>query len=680
MSSAQPQRETLFGHPVGLYTLFFAEMWERFSYYGNRALLVLYMTKGFLGYGDSDAFTVYGAYTALVYMTPFFGGMLADKLLGRRRAVVIGGVLMALGQFMLTAKYTWAFFGGLALLVAGNGFFKPNISTIVGALYPERSAKRDGGFTIFYMGINLGAAIAPLLCGYIAASKGWEYGFGLAGIGMLTGLAVFVMPGIVARLLTLSGAAAAAFGLCWYHPSNPVVTGIQVFVAVSVLAAAVVAWVAIGRGGLPESAGAPPAGNSLGKRLVGPISVNHAVYLGTLAAIPLLALLVSGFAPLRADGKALAVIPESTVETLKESDNPALRVLGEVAKESSKPAGLVLALAGLAAAVYLIIEAFRLDQIARERLFVVFVLFFFIMLFWAFFEQAGSSVNLFTDRNVDRVIEGGQSRTVTKADVGKTITLEPTQEQLGYTNGDKLFTMDALDRLRTEAAKKRAQSADSPASNANKDESHLEITWHVAPDNVGMRLARGNDEIPASNFQSVNAIFIIVFGLLFTAVWNFLGARGLEPSTPFKFALGLLQLGLGFVSFWYGAHVADSRGIVSIGWLLLGYLLHTTGELCLSPVGLAMVTRLSPKHLVSTVMGAFFLSTAFSLYLAAIIAQFTRVEQVAGQKGILPPPIKTVHTYGDVFGQIAIAAIISSVICFALVPLLKRWMHEESGE
>ncbi|HVA48521.1 MAG TPA: hypothetical protein VNH11_19305 [Pirellulales bacterium] len=160
--------------------------------------------------------------------------------------------------------------------------------------------------------------------------------------------------------------------------------------------------------------------------------------------------------------------------------------------------------------------------------------------------------------------------------------------------------------------------------------------------------------------------------------WNSIGARGLEPSTPFKFALGLLQLGLGFVGFWYGAREADARGIVSIGWLLLGYLFHTTGELCLSPVGLAMVTKLSPKHLVSTVMGAWFLSTAFSLYLAAIIAQFTRVEQVAGQKGIMPPPIKTVHIYGDVFGHIAVAAIISAVICFALVPLLKRWMHEES--
>jgi POT family proton-dependent oligopeptide transporter len=431
MSTAQPQRETLFGHPAGLYTLFFAEMWERFSYYGMRALLVLYMTKGFLGYEDSNAFTVYGAYTALVYMTPFFGGMLADKLLGRRRAVVMGGALMALGQLLLTVKLTWAFFGGLALLIAGNGFFKPNISTIVGALYPERSTKRDGGFTIFYMGINLGAAMAPLLCGYIGERYGWQYGFGLATIGMMSGLAVFVMPGTLARLLIMAGAVAAAFGLCRYHPSNPVVIAIYVFVALSVLAAAVVAWVAIGRGGLPESAGAPPAGNPLDKPVAGPITAKHAVYLGTLISIPLLALLVSGFAPLRTEQKALALIPDSTIEKLKKSENPVVRVLGEAAKESSKPAGLVLALAGLIAAVYLVVEAFRLDRVARERMYVIFVLFFFIMLFWAFFEQAGSSVNLFTDRNVDRVIERGESRTITESDVGTTISLGPTQEQVG---------------------------------------------------------------------------------------------------------------------------------------------------------------------------------------------------------------------------------------------------------
>ena len=166
------KQQELFGHPTGLYTLFFAEMWERFSYYGMRALLILYMIKGFLGFGDQDANAVYGAYTALVYMTPFFGGMIADKLLGSRVCVVIGGVLMAGGHLLMTIEQEFWFFNALGFLIVGNGFFKPNISTIVGNLYPEGSPKRDGGFTIFYIGINLGAALAPLLCGYIGETYG----------------------------------------------------------------------------------------------------------------------------------------------------------------------------------------------------------------------------------------------------------------------------------------------------------------------------------------------------------------------------------------------------------------------------------------------------------------------------------------------------------------------------
>ena len=195
-SSGLPQKELMFGHPVGLFTLFFAEMWERFSYYGMRALLMFYMTKGFLGYGDSDAYAVYGAYTALVYMTPFFGGLLADRILGSRRAVIFGGLLMCVGQAMLMFENTAAFYTGLALLVCGNGFFKPNISTIVGTLYPKGSPKRDGGFTIFYMGVNLGAALSPLVCGYIGELYGWRFGFGLASLGMLIGVAIFVAPTI----------------------------------------------------------------------------------------------------------------------------------------------------------------------------------------------------------------------------------------------------------------------------------------------------------------------------------------------------------------------------------------------------------------------------------------------------------------------------------------------------
>ena len=260
---------TLFGHPAGLYTLFFAEMWERFSFYGMRALLTLYLVKGFLGYGDSTAYTIYGAYTALVYMTPFFGGMLADRLLGARRAVILGGLLMAIGAACLTVESRFVFFTGLGIQIVGNGFFKPNISNIVGTLYRKFPGKRDGGFTIFYMGINLGAAIAPLLCGYIGEKFGWSYGFGLATAGMLIGLAVFVVAPWVAQIIIGAGAIAAFGGLLWFHPSEPISTAVSMFVALSLLVSATVAILAIGRGGLPDEAGAPPDPARLKKRLAG---------------------------------------------------------------------------------------------------------------------------------------------------------------------------------------------------------------------------------------------------------------------------------------------------------------------------------------------------------------------------------------------------------------------------
>lgn len=659
-ASPHPQESTLFGHPTGLFTLFFAEMWERFSYYGMRALLVFYMIKGFLGYGDNEAYAVYGAYTALVYMTPFFGGMLADRLLGQRRAVILGGLLMAAGHLLMTIETGYAFFTALALLICGNGFFKPNISTIVGSLYPAGSEKRDGGFTIFYMGINLGAAMSPLLCGYIGETYGWHWGFGLATIGMLSGLAVFVAPTRVTQALILAGAIAAAAGLFWFHPDNPFSIGVNVFVGVSLLAAGIIAMAALDRGGFPDEAGAAPDPERLRRPLLGPITAEWTVYLGTAVAIPLFVLLVSGFAPLTEDKQPVAIFSSQTIESIEKSGIPMAEVISVVLREASRPAGLILMLSGLVAFGYLGVTTFQLDRMHRERMFVVLILTFFSMLFWAFFEQAGSSVNNFTDRNVDRVFE---RQTIAAADVGKSIRIQPTQEQLGYRNGNEWFTLGDLTRLR--------------ASNEDPD---FEIDWKVTDDNIGMGVARRVHEIPASTFQSVNPIYILIFGLVFTMLWTGLAKIGMEPSTPVKFSLGLLQLGLGFGAFWYGALHASPRGMVGLEWLFLGYLLHTTGELCLSPVGLSMITRLSPSHLVATVMGVWFLATAYSQFLAAIIAQFTGVVQEGGGEQRIPVPAETVHVYGGVFGQIAIAAIISAAICLALSPLLKRWMHSDVAE
>jgi dipeptide/tripeptide permease len=720
------QRETLFGHPVGLYTLFFAEMWERFSYYGMRALLVFYMLKSFLRYNDSDAYTVYGAYTALVYMTPFFGGMIADRLLGPRRAVVLGGSLMAAGHLMMTIETKLAFFTALALLITGNGFFKPNISTMVGSLYPKGSRKRDGGFTIFYMGVNLGAAMSPLLCGYIGETYGWHLGFGLATIGMLTGVAVFAAPSIISQLamalvtliaacvifdvphllsptislhenlnrsiywvlgcvtvaavialLSMSGsrrqasilsrlllalviaatALSAAWALYYYRADNWYSMVVNYFVAASLLIAAAIACVAIMENGLPASAGAPPDEARLKKPIAG-IPAEWLTYLGAILVVPIFALLVSGFEVFN-DGRAVTLIPEAAVERVKNLGSVG-EILAVVLHETSKPAGLVLFVSGLGALVFLLLQTFQLDRVPRERMYVVLILTFFSMFFWSFFEQAGSSLNNFADRNVNRVI--GEAKKITEADVGTTIQLEPTQKQLGYSNGNRLFTMDQLTALRNE----------------NQADPQFNVDWTVGADNIGMLVADRNREIPASWFQSVNAGFILVFGLIFTALWDYLGKHRLEPGTPYKFALGLLQLGLGFAAFWYGAMIADDRGMVAIWWLFLGYLLHTTGELCLSPVGLSMVSKLAPGFLVSTVMGAWFLATAFAQFLAAIIAQFTQVKQTAENSAAIPVPKETLHLYGDVFRGIAIIAIASAVICFILSPWLTRWMHTET--
>jgi POT family proton-dependent oligopeptide transporter len=650
------KKETLFGHPVGLFTLFFAEMWERFSFYGMRALLLFYMLKGFLHYGDQRAYAVYGSYTALVYMTPFFGGMLADRLLGARRAVVVGGLLMAAGHLIMTVETDSAFYFALALLIAGNGFFKPNISTIVGSLYPEGSPLRDGGFTLFYMGVNLGAALAPLLCGYIGETYGWHWGFGLATLGMLSGLATFVLPTRLAQALILLAALGASVGLVVMRPSNGISFGVNLLVGVALLTAAGSAAVALGRGGIPRTAGEPRDLARL-KEKVGPLSREWLVYVGALASLPVLALLVSGFSTFTSDHAPVSLVSRELVARLSRSDSPLVQILAVVAKEISKPAGLVLTATGIFALVFLTRALTKLERVARERLTVVMVLMFFSMLFWSFFEQAGSSINNFTDRNVDRVSE---RRHVTAAEIGSTLELAPTQEQVGYSNGQSLFTLQDLDRV-------RAQHDAEPG---------FRIPWRVVPDNLGMGIAERTDEIPASIFQATNPVFILLFGLVLTALWGALGKRRLEPSTPAKFALGLVQLSLGFAAIWYGAHTASPRGMVAVEWLLLGYLLHTLGELCISPVGLSMVSRLSPKVLVSTVMGAWFLATAFSQYLAAIISQFTGVGEGDAELKV-PIPRDTVDLYGSVFGKIAVASMLAALVCFALTPMLRRFTHED---
>jgi dipeptide/tripeptide permease len=754
MSAEVENQPTVFGHPAGLYTLFFAEMWERFSYYGMRALLVFYMTKGLLAMSDTQASTVYGAYTALVYMTPFIGGLLADRILGKRLAVILGGILMAAGHLLMTYESEWPFYFALALLIAGNGFFKPNISTMVGTLYGNRDRRRDNGFNIFYMGINLGAAISPLLCGYVGEVYGWHWGFGLATIGMMVGLAVFIMPNLLTAGLIMAAAAATSYGLFVLRPDNAAAIGVNIFVAICLMLSAVISCVALKRGGLPNWAGQRPEN----------VDNRHdwKVYLGTAIAIPVFALLVSGFAPfMPADQeKASVTIEDLTVERQKLVEKFALtpeiaaaidelpivvpavsrnglsllpaaisqgtreipvtdaglvgrelayevksatgaRVAEPGAKVNaqllaqllqsgvqvvtvvkikdeqaglsqvgaafldniSKPAGLVLTVLGVIAFGYLFIEIFRLPWVTRDRMLAAMVLIFFNLVFFSFFEQAGNSLNVFTDRNVQRV---ESTRVVTEEMVGTTVRLQPTQAQLGFEHRGEAFTIKQLDQLRA-TMQRLPQYAD------------FEIDWPMDRSHVGMQIAQRRAELPASIFQALNAVFILLFALVFNALWSRLESRGWNPSAAVKFALGLMQLGLGFYALVVGAAFSNEQGLISVWWLVLAYYLHTTGELCLSPVGLSAMTKLSAKHLVSTLMGAWFLATAFSQYVAGIISQLAGVDDGAVAEGF-PPPTETLKLSVGVFEQVAWVAIGSGVLCLLLAPLITYWMHENISE
>jgi POT family proton-dependent oligopeptide transporter len=428
-------------HPPGLYLLFTTEMWERMSYYGMRNILTLFLVAavaaGGLEYSKKEALDIYGWYTGLVYLTPLVGGYLADHYLGQRKSVLIGGTLMMLGQFSLATPSKAAFFLGLALLIIGNGFFKPNISTMVGGLYRQGDARRDAAFTIFYMGINTGSILASAVCGTIGEKVAWRLGFASAGVGMALGL--------ITQLL-------------------------------------------------------------LGNRLLGDI------------------------------GKAPSKAPTSQSAAS--------------AEDANRP----------------------LTTEEKDRVLVILILALFTIAFWSAFEQAGGLLNLYTDEKVNRVVMG----------------------------------------------------------------------WTV----------------PTTWMQSVNPWFIVLLGTPFAALWSYLGARGKDPSIPTKMGLGLLMVSVGFVFMLGASREADLNGKAALWWVIATYLFHTMGELCLSPVGLSMVTKLAPKRFASLLMGAWFLSNAIANKLSGTIGSY--VDQLG-----------EFNVFALLVGYTAVAG----VVLLALSPTLKRMMH-----
>ena len=440
-----------FGHPRALATLFFTEMWERFTFYGMRALLVLFLvdaiSTGGYGFDDKTATAIYGLYTAAVFMAALPGGWIADRLIGAQRAVIAGGTLMTIGNLMVaTPGPPQLFFAGLVVIILGVGLLKPNISTLVADLYPEGGGRRDAGFTIFYMGINLGAFIGPLIAGWLAQQYGWRIGFLAAAIGMPLGLLQF--------------------------------------------------WLSRG---LLRGAGAAPNRNDRGAGIARDWRL-----LGTAVAML---------------GVVAFVLMKGTVEL-----NPA---------PLAKGAAYVLVGMGAAYFLYLFLGA-GLDPVERRRVVVVLVMFIACALFWSGFEQAGSSMNLFAKRYTDRFV--------------------------------------------------------------------------------------GGFEIPAGWFQSVQPAFVILLAPVFSSLWIALARRNLNPAAPLKFALGLMLMGLGFL------FMVKAAGIVAGGtqspayFLMLTYLLHTFGELCLSPVGLSTVTKLAPARFLGQMMGVWFLASSLGKLTAGLIA------------------------------------------------------------
>ena len=483
------------GHPKGLFVCFATEMWERFSYYGMRALLILYLTKHW-EFSDATSYLIYGAYTSLVYIMPVFGGMLADQILGSKKAVTYGAILLVFGHLGMTVENSeQIFYLSLALIVSGVGFLKPNISTMVGALYDEGDPRRDSGFTIFYMGINIGAFTATLLCGYLGEQVGWAYGFGAAGIGMLFGLIIFL-------------------------------------------------WGQKYLEGLAE----PPSKKYLEKvpGLKG-ITYEYLAYMSGILMVVATWFLV----------------------------------------QNSQLVGQLLGGFGVVfIGAWLLYALFRCDPEERDRLIVVGILILFSLIFWALFEQAGSSLNILTDRGVDRVIFG----------------------------------------------------------------------W----------------EVPASMFQSLNAGFIFTIAPLFAMLWIALAKRNMEPSTPIKFSIGIVLVGLGFLSLVYG--MKSSEGLqTGVFWIILIYFLHTLGELCLSPVGLSSVTKLSPQRIVGFMMGMWFFASAAGNYVAGLIAKATASESSGNSSEIFDNIQK--QSFMDVYTDVGLMAIGCGILLAVITPILKKLMH-----
>lgn len=556
------------GHPKGLYVCFFTEMWERFSFYGMKALLLLYILKYHL-FGDDAGYDLLGAYGGLVYAVPVIGGLLADRYLGMRKAVVFGGVLLVLGHMGMAFEGEQAqmvdgvavrdegalqvFYFSLALIIMGVGFLKPNISTIVGKLYPDNDPRRDSGFTIFYAGINVGALFASLICAFLGETYGWKYGFGAAGIGMVAGLVMFLWG-----QKYLMGHA---------EPSHP---------------------------------------ERLRER-VGPVSRETLIYLGGIAGVALVWQLIQR----------------------------TWTVHGAMH---------IIAVAFLAWFVWFL--AARCNREQRGQMLSLVALIMAVLVFFTLYEQTYGSWITFTDRLLTKDMFGMHG-------VASEVVAWPwAVYSLGASPPLMVAALVASDRGRSDIA--------------------IGLIGLLV---VGLVLAIGHDIVlvpqTAGSLTFLGAFFLVLLAPIAAWLWPFLARRGLNPSTPVKMGMGLLIAGFAFLPLVGAANSAASGALASVWWLVLAYLVLEIAEVCLSPIGLSAVTKLSVASVVGVMMGAFWLATAYSEVLAAA---FGKLASIDIPEGTTLDFAQAAAKYSELFQLMFWVGVGSGVFALLLSPWIRRGM------
>ena len=578
-------KSKVLGHPAGLFVLFFTEMWERFSFYGMRVLLVNFLTMAIVGVDNpgwgwtaENAGALFGTYAGLLYLTPILGGLIADKFTGYRWAVIIGAAIMTLGHASMALETETSLYLGLGLLVIGTGFFKPNITSIISEMYEGKSDKKDGAYTIFYMGVNAGAFFGMMLCGYLAEKIGWSWGFGLAGIFMLLGTLQFWL-------------AKPLFGKI---------------------------------GGVPDKeleAKHLREEESKGvKHKPNPFTLLDKILVVASAGIGLLYLIND---PLSRIGD-LNLLP--VVMPFDFGGEP-----------FSGPIGM--ALIGLFLFLILVISRIsRYTKIVRDRLIAVIIFAVFTVFFFLAFEQGASSLIIFARDNVDRVLIGNSANIFNIFNALLTVVPLAIITWVLY-----LLWKQTFARI--------------PGSNIILGICFAGI-WGLVIWMLVREFSADTTEITVSWFSILNSFFIIVFASFFSKWWE----SKYNPSAAFKYCFGLILLGLGFGLLAIGSSGVAEGAKVSMIWLILAYLLHTLGELCLSPLGLSYVSKLVPARMIAFMFGMWYLAIAIG-------------NKLAGSLGGMIESVTQEYDLSTFFLIFTVVPIAGGLLVALLNPLLKRLMH-----